>query len=96
MQNNNDRYGFEFYFKDGGWNIIMFNEKGQCHAYYTCDEHDIDRSIQHLEDYVDDPENIYRYSIPTYDEFDEKTEDIFSLKNGPIETLSDYSLPANK
>lgn len=90
MKNTDSRYGFMFDFGDGGWNIIMFDGNGSHHAYCTSDENDFDTSIQHLEDYVIDRKNIYKYSIPTYDEFCEKVDDIFSLKNKPIEAFTDY------
>lgn len=90
MKNKDNRYGFMFDFGDGGWNIIMFDSNENYHVYYASDEDDIKQSIQHLEDYVTDSKNIYKYRIPTYDEFDEKIEDIFSLKNKPIEVFTDY------
>lgn len=90
MENEDNRYGFMFDFVDGGWNIIMFDGNENYHAYYTSDEDDFDKSVQHLEDYVVDLKNIYKYSIPTYNEFYEKIEDIFLLKNKPIEVFTDY------
>lgn len=91
MENKNNRYGFMFDFGDGGWNIIMFDGNGNYHAYYTSDEDDFDKSVQHLEDYVTKLKNIYKYRIPTYDEFYDNVEDnIFCLKNNPIEAFNNY------
>ena len=85
------RYGFIFEFQDGGWNIIMFDENGEYHKYYTCDEDDYDDAITHLEDYVSNPSMIRRYIIPTYDMFCEVIdEEIYELPNEDIEILEMY------
>ena len=82
----NVKYGFIFEFKDGGWNIIMFDERGDYHAYYTCDEDNYDKSILHIGDYVTDSSMIRRYEIATYDKFCEVIDDdlIFKLPNKDI------------
>lgn len=90
MENKDNRYGFLFNFGDGGWNIIMFDNQGNYHAYYSSDEDNLGVSLQHLEDYVADFNHIYSYTIPKYAEFCEKVTDIFSLKNNPVEPFVEY------
>ena len=80
------RYGFIFEFKDGGWNIVMFDEDGNRHEYYSSDEHTYSNSYSHLEDYVGNKENIRHYKTPNYSEFNLIVTDdlIFKLPNKDI------------
>ena len=80
------RYAFVFHFKDGGWNIIMFDEEGHMHAYYSSDEDTYENCYMHLEDYVGNKKYIRNYNTPIYSEFNEIVDDelIFKLPNRDI------------
>ena len=85
------RYFFIFYFDNRcGWNFICFNENGSYKKYFTCDEDGHDNSLDYIELFLENGGNLYKYNVPTYEDLCNAVDDIFSLKDSPIEELEKY------
>ena len=87
----NHRYGFLFYYdNDCCWCFVCFNENGSLNEYFTSDEDDHDKSISYIDLFLANGGNLYCYKFPTYKDFRNEINYIFSLKDVAAEELEKY------
>lgn len=90
----NRRYGFFAKFGDGGWNIVLQQNRSN-EYYFSSDEDDFEKSYSILELFLQNGGNLYKYEVPLYEIWGKYTsgEDgqyIFELPDKPIEGLGEY------